>query len=207
MSLRTYSVIRDAHLYAGLFLSPFIVLFALSVIFLVHSWFPGAGAKPEVAPVQQLRLPANFAQMKGREQVEAAHIALDQIGLKGEIGFVRQFPKESRVVMPVSVPGRETIVDVDLESGAATLSTRDTGLWDAMVYLHKMPGPHNVAIRGNAAFIGVWSYFADITVYLLMFLTASGVYLWAVLRNERGIGMTLLVAGALSFGGLIYAVV
>ena len=80
-------------------------------------------------------------------------------------------------------------------------------MWDATVLLHKMPGPHNVAIRGNTTFMQVWRWLADATVYLLMFLSVSGVYLWAVLRSERRVGLALLAAGALSFAGLVYAVI
>ena len=38
-----------------------------------------------------------------------------------------------------------------------------------------------------------------------MFVSISGIYLWAVLRAERRIGLTLIAAGALSFFGLVYA--
>jgi hypothetical protein len=36
MSRRFYRVTRDLHLYFGLFISPFILVFAVSVFFLVH---------------------------------------------------------------------------------------------------------------------------------------------------------------------------
>jgi SAM-dependent methyltransferase len=73
--------------------------------------------------------------------------------------------------------------------------------------LHKMPGPHNVAIRGNWFATRVWRWFADATIYLTLFISMSGIYLWYVLKAERKIGLTLLTAGALSFFGLIYAVI
>jgi len=42
---RFYLVSRDLHLYFGLFLSPFVLVFAISTLFLVHSWFPGSGGQ------------------------------------------------------------------------------------------------------------------------------------------------------------------
>ncbi len=39
----------------------------------------------------------------------------------------------------------------------------------------------------------------DTTVYLLLFITISGVYMWAVIKAERKIGLVLLGAGSLSF--------
>ena len=207
MSPRVYPFVRDLHLYIGLFLSPFVLIFAVSVIFLVHSWVPGMKGRAEPRTVTNLEIPSNIEQLKSREQVDAAQRLLAALGVRGEIGFVRQIPRERRIVLPVSVPGRETIVDVNLASRSATISERHTGMWDAMVYLHKMPGPHNVAIRGNAGFMHAWRWLADATVYLLLFVSASGVYLWAVLKAERRFGVTMLVAGALSFSGLVYALV
>jgi hypothetical protein len=52
----------------------------------------------------------------------------------------------------------------------------------------------------------VWRVPADATVYLLMFITISGLYLWVSLRAERKIGIALLCAGACSFLGLVYVI-
>jgi hypothetical protein len=53
----------------------------------------------------------------------------------------------------------------------------------------------------------IWRWLADGTVYIVMFLTLSGVYLWAVLRAERRVGLALIAAGAVSFFGSHYALV
>jgi hypothetical protein len=47
---------------------------------------------------------------------------------------------------------------------------------------------------------------ADATVYLTLFISVSGIYLWYVLRAERSVGYILLFAGALSFFIMAYAV-
>jgi hypothetical protein len=48
---------------------------------------------------------------------------------------------------------------------------------------------------------------ADATVYLVLFISFSGIYLWYVLRAERAVGLLLLGAGALSFFGMAYALI
>jgi hypothetical protein len=68
-----------------------------------------------------------------------------------------------------------------------------------------MPGPHNVALRGNSPYMRLWRYLADATSYGVLFLSLSGLYLWAVLRAERRLGLALLAAGALTCCGLLYA--
>ena len=73
--------------------------------------------------------------------------------------------------------------------------------------LHKSPGPHLADIRMNWIVMRVWSWFADATVYLLLFISVSGIYLWAVLRSERRIGLAMLGAGAVTFCGMVYELV
>jgi hypothetical protein len=207
MSKRFYVVIRDLHLYLGLFISPFVVLFALSVFFLVHAWAP-PGAQPDVSPaIQHAEIPAALDQSTGREQIAIARPLLDRLGVQGEVSFIRRIPKEHLISIHVAIPGRETTVDLNTEAHTAAISRNRTGLVDAIIYLHKMPGPHNAAIRGNSFFMNAWRWLADVTVYLVLFLTISGVYLWAVLRAERRIGLILLSAGAISFFGGVYALV
>jgi hypothetical protein len=88
----------------------------------------------------------------------------------------------------------------------ATITTRPQSIGDALVYLHKMPGPHNADVRGNSGLIRAWFVLADTTAYVLLFITLSGIYLWAALRAERRIGLLLLIAGAATFAGLVYAI-
>ena len=205
--VRVYSLVSRLHLYAGLFVCPFVLVFAISVIFLVHSWIPRAKAPAETRTKSNLAIPDALTQLKGREQLAAARALLDSIGVRGEIGFIRQVPAEKRIVIPASVPGAETVVDVSLSDASATIVTRTTGIWDAMVFLHKMPGPHNLNVRVNTFYMQAWRLLTDATVYLILFLTVSGVYLWAVLRAERRVGVVMLGAGVVMFSTLIYALV
>ncbi len=205
MSKPFYLVTRDLHLYFGLFISPFILVFAISTFFLVHSWIPRALAPATSRTANDPLMPANLDLLNGRDQVNAIRGLLDRFGIHGEAGYVRRLPKEHRLIVPVLVPGRETMVDLNLETQSITVSQRFTGIADALVYLHKMPGPHNQNLRGNSSFMRVWRWLADAVVYLVLFISISGVYLWAVLRAERRIGLTLLAAGALCFFGIVYA--
>jgi len=206
MRKRFYVVTRDLHLYLGLFLSPFVLVFAVSVFYLVHA---SAGRSPEDTPkrvVVDLAISPELERLTGREQVAALRPVLSGLGVEGEVNFIRKIAKEHRLIVPVLVPGRETTVDLNLERRTAAVSVRETGLGDAIVHLHKMPGPHNVNMRGNSTYMKVWRWLADVSSYGLLFLTLSGLYLWIALRAERRIGLTLLSFGALSLFGLIYAV-
>jgi hypothetical protein len=200
-----YTTTRNLHLYAGLFLSPFVLLFAVSVFFLVHA--PRTAANPTVETRSAAGLPVSPAleTLSPADQVAALRPVLATLHVPGEINFIRRLPKEHRLIVPVLLPGSETTVDLDLLQRTATITLRHTGFADALVHLHKMPGPHNVSLRGNSLYMQLWRWLADATSYGVLFLSLSGVYLWATLRAERRLGLALLAAGALTFFGLLYA--
>src|SRR5215203_459202 len=201
-----YRWLRDLHLYLGLFISPFILLFAASVLYLNHGKLL-PGVSPAARTFRGLRVPGGFDRVKGAEAVEHAKTILTQVGVEGEIGFLRYVSKDRHLILPVTKAGSETTVDVDLDARTATVTYRAMNLWESLAYLHKMPGPHNTAIRGNWIGTRVWRVFADGTVYLLLFISISGVYLWWAIKAERRIGFALLGGGAITFVGLIYAIV
>jgi hypothetical protein len=205
---RFYLVTRDLHLYFGLFISPFVLVFAISVFFLVHAWLPGAGG-PHVGlggrRTDGLRLPPGLNRLDGRARVDAVRPVLDQLHVTGEIGFIQHAPEEHKLVIPMVVPGRESTVELDYAASSAVVTNRDTGMAQAFIDLHKSPGPHLAAIRGNWVMTRAWRWLADSTVYLILFISASGIYMWAVLRAERAIGLVLMAAGAATFSGMVYA--
>jgi hypothetical protein len=197
---------RELHLYGGLFIGPFVLVFAASVFFLVHAWLPQAVARPAGQRVAaDLPLPANLGELSGRERIDALRPALERAGVHGEVGWIEHFVKENRLVVPVAVPGRLTTVSIDLAKREASIEERRTGLASALIELHKSPGPHLVGLRMNWFWMRVWFGWADATVYLLLGLTVSGVCLWYPLRRERRPGLALLAAGAVSFSSLVYA--
>lgn len=206
MGKRLYRITRDLHLYLGLFLSPFVLVFAVSVFFLVHPQRTLSADRSPARLAHDLPVSTDIDRLSGREQVAALRPALDAMNVHGEVDFIRRIPKENRLVFPVRLPGHETVVDLNLAQRTAAISERATGVVDALVHLHKMPGPHNVNVRGNSTHITVWRWLADVTTYGLLFLTLTGLYLWVVLRAERRVGLALLGAGGISFVGLIYAI-
>lgn len=202
-----YRWTRNLHLYFGLFVSPFVLLFAASVFFLNHARAPAPPATSPAPAVRSVQVPAGLEKAEGNERLRLVSDVLSQIGLIGEIQFIRSIPDEGRIVVPVVRPGVETTVDLSLAAGKVEITERRTGLWGAVSYLHRSPGPHNASMRGNWFWTRTWRWLADGTVYLTLFLSLSGIYLWVALRAERRVGLAMIAAGALSFGGIVYAIV
>jgi hypothetical protein len=205
---RLYLVTRDLHLYFGLFLSPFILAFSVSVFYLVHGLAqrPAPDASNDSRTVTNLSVPADIGRLQGRARVDALRPLLEQLGVHGEVDFVRHVATEHRLIVPVRLPDRDTIVSLDYEQRTATVTSRRQSVGDALVYLHKMPGPHNVDVRGNSWLMRAWRVVADATAYLLLFITVSGLYLWVALKAERRVGLLLILAGAGTFWGLVYVI-
>ena len=205
---RLYLITRDLHLYIGLFLSPFVLIFAVSVFYLVH----GAATRATPGPFDPSRAVAGvpitpeIVRLQGRARVDALRPVLEELDVRGEIDFVRHVPNAHRLIVPVRLPDRDTVVDIDYEQRTATVTSRKHGFGDAVVYLHKMPGPHNADLRGNSRLIRLWRVAADATAYLLLFITLSGIYLWVVLKAERRVGLLFLAGGMVTFWGLVYVV-
>lgn len=202
-----YRWTRDLHLYFGLFVSPFVLLFAVSIFYLNHARPPAASVAVAAPAVHAIQVPPGIEEAKDRERLRLVSEILTQIGVNGEIQFIRSIPDEQRMVIPIVRPGVETTVDVNLAQAKAEVTERSTGLWGAASYLHRSPGPHNASIRGNWFWTRAWRWLADGTVYLILLLSLSGIYLWTALQAERRIGLALIAAGALSFGGIVYAIV
>jgi hypothetical protein len=196
-----YSSTRDLHLYAGLFLCPFVLLFAFSTILLNHPSPPPAGKS---APKRQVAVEVPAGEPGS---VPHARQILQRIGVTGEIDYVRHNAKAERLFMPVSKPGETTKVDVDLRAKTATIEREERGLGEALNYLHKMPGPHNVRFRGNWVYMTWWAVTADAAVYGILFLTVSGLYLWWKLKAERTVGWVLVGGGAATVALLAGAIV
>lgn len=195
---RLYSGTRDLHLYVGLFLSPFLLLFAISTFVFIHrrpATASPAGA-PRTAAVEISGEPGS---------IEQARAILRQLGVTGEIDYIRHNAKAQKLFIPVGKPGLTTKVDVDLRTRQVTVETQEHGPGAALTYLHRMPGPHNVRLRGNWTYLRWWSVVTDAAVYGTLLLTASGLYLWWMLRAERRTGWVMLGAGASTVAVLIAA--
>jgi len=93
MGKRVYVAIRDLHLYLGLFLSPFVLVFAVSVFYLVHSSRNRQTEHPALRPVAALSVSEEVGRLTGREQVAVLRPVLNQLGVRGEVNFIRKFRK------------------------------------------------------------------------------------------------------------------
>jgi hypothetical protein len=183
---------RDMHLYLGLFLCPAILIFAVSTLWLNH---PGP-SEPAAPTDGNASTPPVTIELSGEVgTLDQARDILSQLQVTGEIDYLHHDAKTERLRIPVLKPGLRTEVEVDLRARTAVVARRQQGLAAALIYLHRMPGPHNASLRGNWIYMVWWSALADTVVYGLLALTLSGLYLWWRLRPQRKLGWLMLGMG------------
>lgn len=200
MKLLLRSWTRTAHLYVGLAVSPFVIVYAVSTVALNHPELLGRGASP-ATQIAHVRVPASD------DNLTFARDVLRQVGVTGEVKFVRRDVKAGEVEIPVQHAGARSTVTVDLATGRTIIDREEPRLVESLVFFHKMPGPHVVALRGNSTAVALWRWIADTSVLAIIFLAASGLYLWTALRAERTIGLVSLAAGAVVFAALLVGLV
>ncbi|MBT5534038.1 hypothetical protein HOK31_13310, partial [Candidatus Poribacteria bacterium] len=170
LSTAIYRWTRDLHLYVGLAVGPFVLVFAISAIFFTHGWFRGGGSDSAAAAE---RVASFTAPPESEDSLVMAKAVLRQVGVAGEVGFVRRHQEPARLSILVETPGKNVDVDADLTTGLATIGEKRVGAWNGLIYLHKRPGMHNAHLRGSWFPMRLWGWVADATVYLTLFLTAS----------------------------------
>jgi hypothetical protein len=194
--------IRTLHLYFGLFISPFILIFGISVLALNH-----AGFLNQVKPVKYLpefRTKLDNIPLDTTDLVTARAI-IRKLGIRGEIDYISK--KDDQLSFPVNKPGLKNRVIVNTITDSVVITRQLEGSVRAMNYLHIMPGPHNATIRGNSLFLKIWRLMADAVVYIMFFLILSGVFLWYFLKFERNAGIYAIALGILFFTELLFLII
>lgn len=188
-----YQWTRNLHLYLGLFISPFILVYAISTLLLNHS------IRPSRTDKEAQTVPLTLSEgVKGQELVTEV---LGQLKLSGEIAG-RGVIRNNQTVIRVGRPGTIKIVTVKIDQQEASIVERSTGVLGAINFLHFNPGLHRTP---NWSITHLWGWLADSVVYLTLFLTISGVYLWALMKAERKAGWLAIGGGFVSFVFLVGA--
>lgn len=199
-----YKIFKDIHLHVGLFISPFILIFALSAIVMNHhfvdwqedwqEWYFSVNEK--VDQTVEINIPSS-----DKNRMDYAKDILEQLEISGEIAGI--FGDSIQMIIPVTLPGFRYSIKADLITGKAYIHSSRTSLWKRIVWLHKMPGPHNASIRGNWIKTKIWGSALDVFVICLLFSALTGIVLWSFFKSERAIGIIALCIGFISIVLLI----
>ena len=186
--------VRRAHLYIGLCLWPWVVMFGVSSIPLNHNL---ASDPPKWIETAQhpfdVDLPAVGENLRplGRHMMDAA-------GITGGYFVNRANPRQVNVNHPNFLRPVRIIYQVDQKRLIA--ERREFTLRSFVSGMHTRGG-----YDLDGAWDSAWALFVDIVSVALLVWMASGVYMWWYLPVTRRWGWAALAAGAASFAVITFS--
>jgi hypothetical protein len=173
-----YSAIRNVHLFLASIALPFLLMYGLSAVQMSHNgWFD---MKPSVREQTLALTPGqDDARAIAREVMEKTPAA------RGELQSIQQTP--ARTNLRIVVPGTVHEVRYARATGAATLRTSVAGVMGMLNRLHHAAGLEHEVIPLN-----VWGWAVAVVSLALVFVGATGVWMWFLRRTERVTGAVLL---------------
>ena len=182
---------RKIHIYAGLFATLYILLFAISGIVLNHrlkiwDWFSNR--------VEKTREVAVTIPTEGSD-LQKARTILRQLAVDGEIHRIVSEPAKGTFSFDTQRPGQFASVKLDATTGKGTLKTSDFNSWSILYNMHILTGHGSK----NWIWANVWKVFSDLTALIMVVLTMSGLVMWWNIKSARRWGLICLEIGAVLF--------
>ena len=187
-------VVRRIHLFTGLFLAPWMVMYALSTMVMTHHHLVNSfygSASPALVTERELDYSRSFPADAAREDI--ARQILDDLGLEGAhsvsggrngrpLVIQRQHAMPQRRI--TYDPSKSRIAIQREEFRASTFLER----------MHRRRGYNQ-----PYALEDTWGFTVDIAVVTMVFWSLSGIWLWWGLRTTRFWGALSLAVGAILF--------
>jgi hypothetical protein len=189
-----YDTIRRIHLYTGVGLLAFVVMyFATGYVLIHHEWFP------ESQPTKSTRTEPLTAAV-GASPEEYSALLQRQLGLAGK----RQPPvrtKDGGWRFQYLRPGVTHEALVPPAGGTVSITTSRFGTRQMLVHFHRLHG------YGGGWMYDLWMVMYDLASASMILFAASGIYLWYKLTKRRLLGWLMLaVSFSFAIGTLLYLV-
>lgn len=186
---------RRVHIYGGLALLLFVMLFAATGLLLNRHWeFTEFWPKRQIA-VTERHFPVPLA---AKGDIAAAREILRNLGLRGEVAKTEA--SDGRLTVQAGRPGENLKIEADLRTGNARVERTKVNGWGIVRTLHTFVGVSEVEPerRRDWWLTSLWSLAVDLTAVGLILLVIGGlVEAWAA--NTRRLPLLLTFgAGVLS---------
>jgi len=187
-------LVRRVHLYLGLFLAPWMLMYALSTLVMSHrpwvaSWY--ATKTPNMVLERELGYSRPFP--AGMTLAQKAEVILRDVGIEG------------RYVVPKVKDGDPIVINrqhalflrrgtYDPKANKMTIQREEFWGLTFLERLHRRRG-----FQDPYAVEDTWAFSVDLTVLTMVFWAFSGVWLWWELKPTRLWGALCLGFGAVLF--------
>lgn len=177
-------LIRRTHMYLGLFLMPWMAMYAASTIVMIHR----VGERPPLVKVAERAYPGAFS--ADATSAQMARQILSDLGMEGAHS-ARKTPDGTKLIINrQELTGDKRITYTPAE-GKVVVEAQAYSTSNMLNRMHRR--------RGYAApyfLADAWGFLVELAIVAMIFWSLSGLWLWWELRATRGWG-----AGA-ALGGL-----
>jgi hypothetical protein len=193
--------IRQVHLYLGLLVSPYLIIYGLSSLEYNHRGWFSSSLGPVTTSNESVDLAK--AQAKASDYLDPAippyishpgptfvgdralaQATRDELGLSGfVVAWEMHRDSTTQLRFNIERPGRHYVVKLNQAEAKARITSQSKGLWSTILSLH---GLYSIP---NARFVSTWGVYTEITTWVVCFFAISGVYLWFARRTDRRPGL------------------
>lgn len=187
-------VIRRLHMFAGLFLGPWMLMYALSTLVMTHrnyvlSFY--ASKSPALTTERELDYARSFPTNVGREEI--ARQILSDLGVEG-----RHSVSGGRDGKPLVINRQQALVGRRITfnpaEGKIIVAREEFRALTFLERMHRRRGYDQPYLLEDT-----WGFTVDVAVVCMIFWSLSGLWLWWELRTTHGWGTFCLVAGLALF--------
>ena len=187
-------LIRRVHMFTGLFLAPWMLMYALSTMVMTHSDFVFSfysSKSPTMVTERELDYTRSFPTNVTREQI--GQQILQDVGLDGT-----HYVSGGKDGKPVVVNRQHALISqritFDASKSKVVIEREEFRTPTFLERLHRRRGyNHPYALEDT------WGFTVDVAVVTMVFWSLSGVWLWWELKTTRGWGTLSLTAGVVLF--------
>jgi hypothetical protein len=173
-----YRWFRDVHLFVALLAFPFVLMYCVSTIRMVHrSWF-----SDRVDWTEREVEVGTFDAESGRA---LAQDLLQKHGLRGELTQITS--TDSGFRLEIERPGMFNQVEYSRQTGKARIRSGAANFMQVLAGIHHITG-----LRHQTRVHNAWGISALVVSIAFALLGLTGIYMWFHFHKERKIGAVLL---------------
>jgi len=184
--------LRRIHMYAALFLIPWVLMYAISTVVMNHREHLGG---PEPGPffetVQEQGQQGVFPETATQEQI--ADRLAEQFDVPGR-RRIRQDPESGALTITGESPFGLRRVTYRPDSGMVTVGAAGYGVRSFLSQLHYRIGYQWKSLEERA-----WGFSVDLFAVTMLFWVVSGFWMWWTIRRTRRPGLLALGVGIMLF--------
>jgi hypothetical protein len=191
---RSSRLVRHIHMFTGLFLAPWMLMYALSTLVMAHhkfidSFYPTK--RPAMVTEREFDYSRSFPADSTREQI--GEQILQDLGMNGTHALSGGKNGEPLVIRRQHALAIRQVT-FDASKHKILLQREEFRTPGFLERMHRRRG-YNSYSRENA-----WGFTVDLAVITMAFWSLSGVWLWWELKSTRTRGALSLAAGLILFG-------